>query len=288
MDNELVQLIAREVLSVLRQRGQVASSPAAAGAPSTSPHEQAAEVRPPAGVCTGDYSKFPELAKRLASSSSPAIAASTDAPPPAESAAAAPLTGIVTASQLQAAMDAAPDKVALLSPQARLSPLASDLARRFPQRVRRASSWPQAAASAAPAGDLPWLWWIEGKCPVASAVMQENQARVRAVNGAMTAALREIAAAVKGRQAAGALLFVPSAARAVCLANRCPSLRAVVGTCEQAVEEGIEQLGANVLVIEYPHHGNRSMRALVTRMLGQPPKAPAAVERDLADMQRCG
>jgi hypothetical protein len=286
MDNELVQLIAREVLSVLRQRGQVASA-AGPGAPSTSPHEQAAEVRPPAGVCTGDYSKFPELARRLASSSSSA-AASTDAPSPAPSPSVAPLTGIVTASQLQAAMDAAPDKVALLSPQARLSPLASDLARRLPQRVRRASSWPQTTASAPPAGDLPWLWWIEGKCPVASAVMQENQSRVRAVNGAMTAALREIAAAVKGRQAVGALLFVPSAARAICLANRCPSLRAVVGTCEQAVEEGIEQLGANVLVIEYPHHGNRSMRALVTRMLGQPPKAPAAVERDLADMQRCG
>ena len=37
-----------------------------------------AEIRPPAGVCTGDYSKFPELAGRLHSKADPGASAAVD------------------------------------------------------------------------------------------------------------------------------------------------------------------------------------------------------------------
>ncbi len=108
-----------------------------------------AEIRPPAGVCTGDYSKFPELAGRLHSKADPGASAAVDgvrnpqvtsqqasrqAPAPTVP---APLTGIVTENQLLAAMAAAPNG-AILAADARLTPLAQDLARRYPDRVRRA------------------------------------------------------------------------------------------------------------------------------------------------------
>ena len=72
-----------------------------------------------------------------------------------------------------------------------------------------------------------------------------------------------------------------------CFANRCASLRAVIGTCGEAVEQGIIDLGANVLIIEYPHHGYRSMSSMIDRFLQQDPKSPANVERDLGDLHRC-
>ncbi len=81
---------------------------------------------------------------------------------------------------------------------------------------------------------------------------------------------------------------MPSAAKAVCYANRCPSVRAIVGTCSKAIEQGVDELGANVLVIEYAHHGPASMGALVDLMIKQAPKVPAQVQRDLTDLQRCG
>ena len=84
------------------------------------------------------------------------------------------------------------------------------------------------------------------------------------------------------------MLFVPTAAKAMCYANRCPSIRAVVGTCAKAVEHGIDELGANVLVIEYPHHGPASMAALVDRMLQHQPEVPPQVQRELTELQRCG
>ena len=57
---------------------------------------------------------------------------------------------------------------------------------------------------------------------------------------------------------------------------------------EKAVSREMDSLGANVLIVEYPHHGLRSMSAMVDRMLQQPPRPPASVERDLADLHRCG
>ena len=127
-DQKLIEIIAEQVLEVLRRRqGPGAEGredgPGDRGQQETGGRAPRDEVRPPIGVCTGDYSQFPELQKRRR-----AGAARPAAPP---------LTGIVTAEQLQRAMDTATDGVVHLADDARLTPLANDLAREHPQRVRR-------------------------------------------------------------------------------------------------------------------------------------------------------
>lgn len=261
-EKQLVQLVAAEVIRVMRQRNM------------TSQQGSRAEVHPPIGTCTGDYSKFVELTQpqQVAQVQHDAIA----------------LAGIVTAAQLQEAMDGAADGVAVLAHDARLTPLANDLARQHPEKIRRASA--TSTASQPPA--TGWFYWIDGQCPVATQTVQQRSSILRPLTAsrggaALQQVVRELASAVKARTIAGGILFVPNAARAMCYANRCASLRAVVGTCGEAVEQGVAELGANVLVIEYPHHGPRSMEAMVDRMLQQSPNVPAAVQRDLADLHRC-
>lgn len=297
---ELVQLITRAVIEALGQRStnQAAATAANLSAP--------VNVQPPIGICTGDYSKFPELVGKQftpapvaastttstsSGSASPAASVNITAPSPVS---APVLSGIVTASQLQAAMDSASDGVAVLAPDARLSPLANDLARQRPGKVRRAAH--QAAPATGSSGasqNLPWAWWIDGACPVVQQVTSDRATKLRPLvhnrtPGSLSSVVRELAAAIKGRQVAGGLLFVRSAARAVCLANRCASIRAIVGTSGEAVEQGITELGANVLIIEYPHHGPKSTVAMVDRITQQVPSVPASVERELADLHRCG
>jgi hypothetical protein len=267
---QLVERIAAEVVKLLRARG---------GAPGASTPQ--ANVRPPIGTCTGDYSKFPELAGQTLSQPRPAQSA-----PQAEPAV-VPLTGIITANQLQASMDAAPDGVAVVATDARLTPLANDLARQHPQKIRRASAVAQAAAAAS--NRDTWLSWMDGHCGVAEQLVAQRGGVIQPMRAtSMAQVVRDVASAVRSHRAAGAVLFVPNAAKAMCFANRCPSLRAVVGTCDQAVEQGINEVGANVLVIEYPHHGERSMATMIDRMLGQTPTAPPSVQRELSELHRSG
>ncbi len=287
-DQQLVQLITEKVIEALRRQGLVGGlsgqSPAATSR---------VEVHPPIGTCTGDYSKFPELAGRLgtappvAGGSPPASGANTQAVPAMATVA---LTGVVTATRLQEAMDAAPDGVAVLAPDARLSPLANDLLRQFPERMRRGSVSETAAHGTAQ--QTPWLAWVEGACPVANQVIAERAAAFVGTsashhNSALPQVVRDLSSAVQASRVAGGVLFVPNAARAMCYLNRCASLRAVVGTCGEAVEQGVIEIGANVLVIEYPHHGHRAMAAMIDRVMQSPPAAPASVQRDLAELHRC-
>jgi hypothetical protein len=282
VDRELVQKIAQQVLAAM--------SGSAAAPSRAAPAQPRAEIHPPAGTCTGDYSKFPELAARLAPPAAPQAQPAPAAEPVA-------LTGIITASQLRIAMDAAPDKVATLATDARLTPLAADLARQFPQRVRRVvpMASPGKDAGSAPghaSGGGAWAWWIEGQCSAVEEIVNARRARLRMVGASRSSAsldevVRNVVGAIKGKQVVGGLLFVPSAARAVCMANRCAAIRAVVGTCGEAVEQGIRELGANVLVIEYPHVGPAAVAAMMDRIMAQAPKAPPQVERQLADLGRC-
>jgi hypothetical protein len=291
LDPQTIQMLTQAVLAALRERGVVGGSPSASGP---------VHIHPPIGTCTGDYSKFPELQGKLNSATqadAPAARglagfAPIPQPPPAPPEPLA-LTGIVTASQLQSVMDSAPDGIAVLAHDARLSPLANDLARSKPNKVRRASTAAPGSQNTTSAASLTWAWWIDGKCPVVEKIVAERAGRLRPLTSSKASAqlasvVRELAAAVRARQIAGGILFVPSAARATCLANRCASLRAIVGTCGEAVEQGINELGANVLIVEYPHHGYRSNAGMVDRFIGQPPAPSAAVERDLADLHRCG
>ena len=280
----LVQLVAREVLSTLRSRGMVSGSQQQQ---SVSP----APIRPPVGTCTGDYSKFIELRDTFGADPNGLVAAQRiDNELSGEP---IPLAGIITASQLQQAMETSPGGVAVIAADARLTPLANDLARQDPQKWRRISPGSDGKASSSSSSQpLPWLWWIAGHCPNVDQVTGQRTARMRPSSvgrqpNLMGHVVREIAAALKAGQIAGAVLFVDNAALATCFANRCASIRAVVGTCGEAVEQGVSELGANVLVVEYPHVGPRAMGAMVDRMLQEPPKTPAKVQRELADLHRC-
>ncbi len=345
-DRQLVELITQQVLALLRQGD--ASRTASA---SSDPVPHTAPIHPPIGQCTGDYSKFPELAGKLYGNASPAslavaaaaakavksntsiqpdggdiINTNLRAPSPMASTPGAravgvtpgidaspfeplPLTGIITANQLQEAIKASPDGTVLLAADARLTPLANDFARQKKNKIHRASASGagHAASSSTPShstsvakpahsvgGSSPvnqWLWWIEGGCPIVRDVTQSFGLTLRPIaagptGGALPQVVRELARAVKARQASGGILFVPSASKAVCMANRCQSLRAIVGTCGEAVEQGLREIGANVLIIEYPHHGHRSTIAMLERFTQQLPVIPASVERMLVDMQR--
>jgi len=278
-EQKLVELITQEVINILRQRGS---------APATGQRESRVEVHPPIGTCTGDYSKFPELAGQSMTPASPAASL------PATSGDPAPLTGFVTANQLQEAINASGEGIALLSPDAKLTPLANDFVRQHPEKIKRASSLesrPSGGGGSVAASS--WLWWIDGACPAAQQVVSERSGQLRAMamsrsQSSLGQVVRELASSIKAGSVDGGVLFVHNAARAMCFANRCASIRAVVGTCGEAVEQGVNEMGANVLVLEYPHHGHRAMAGMVDRMLQQPPRIPPAVQRELADLHRCG
>ncbi len=286
---ELIKKITDAVLEVLSRNADSASSPAV--------------VHAPVGVCTGDYSKFPELA-HLRSASAPAAnaapngfvedanaaiqvaaqhqALATVAVPSAPAAVNGPvLHGVITASKL-----AGLEGTIYLAPGARLSPLAMDLIKQRGLQMQTVSAVPQAVPAAS------WIYWMQGHCPSAARAIEQGRGKAVAdvrtsANQQLPAVIRAIAKEFAGGQTRLAVLFVPSAARAVCLANRCENLRAIVGTCRQAVQEGIEFLGANVLVLEYPHHGFKSMDELVRLFLTSSGRVPKDVESQLTELAAC-
>jgi hypothetical protein len=54
----------------------------------------------------------------------------------------------------------------------------------------------------------------------------------------------------------------------------------------EAVEQGIRELGANVLVIEYPYVRPEQIAAMAARMTQHPPNKRPDVERELTDLHR--
>lgn len=303
-EEQLVRDVVAQVLA--RLQGQQQQGAAPASPPST---QRAVAIRPPVGVCTGDYSKFVELQGRSVGAAygesqaarakqqggAPAAAQPKSQPDPIG------LSGIITADQLQAAMDAAADRVAVLAADARLTPLANDLARLHPERIRRANADanPKLKIQNSNFGDaaggdaLPWLWWSEGFCPVVQSAMGDLRTRVRPSaaprsDTGFVQVVRDLDAAVRNKTVQGGLLFVERAAVALCYANRVRSLRAVAGTGVEAVEDAIAQLGANVLIIEYPRTNPEKLQAMVERFVNAPAKAPANVERHLAELHGRG
>ena len=282
---ELIKIITDAVLEVLSRNAGGASSPAA--------------VHAPMGVCTGDYSKFPELA-HLRSDNNPSASAApngfvedaaaarvaTATTPPADTETPAAvvgpvLTGIITASRL-----AGLEGTIYLAAGAKLSPLAMDLVKQRGLQIQTISAVPKAAAATS------WIYWMQGHCPSAARTIEQGRGKAVAdartsANQQLPAVIRAIAEEFAGGRTRLAVLFVPSAVRAVCLANRCENLRAIVGTCRQAVREGVELLGANVLVLEYPHHGFKSMDELVRLFLTSSGKAPKDIESQLTELAAC-
>ena len=192
---------------------------------------------------------------------------------------------------------------------ARLTPMASDWVKRRGVAIVYDGQAAPAAAADAPQGaaaihpsvipNLPtaagaWLWWCDGPCGAAKAAVAQ-QARetnlqplpVTAEAKYLVAAIKHLAGEVKAERAVGGVLLVQSGAAAVVYANRCPSLRAILGTCRDAVQQGIELVGANVLVMETPHltlQQARNVLSLFVRMRREP---SADVKRMLQELTSC-
>ena len=245
----------------------------------------AAPIHPPVGTCTGDYSKFEEL--RTPRAANPGYRAAAPASPAgsplpdSRGSSAEVLRGVITAKHLEGR-----GKSVRLTPCAKLTPLAADYIKANGIHIERAGSADKKAVAHASG---PWIWWCDGREPNVDRVTGQLRAELKPLSGErdLAAVVKKIARRVRDGQAAGGVLFVDTAAQAACFANRCRSLRAVVGTCGGAVEQGIERLGANMLVIEHPYHGWKSMREMIERFIRSGRPSLGDVDRQLKELASC-
>jgi ribose 5-phosphate isomerase RpiB len=139
------------------------------------------------------------------------------------------------------------------------------------------------------------LWWCDGPCGAAKAAVAA-QARetnlqpmpVTAEPKYLVAAVKHLANEVKADRAAGGVLLVQTGAAAVVYANRCPSLRAILATCRDAVVQGVDQLAANVLVIETPYQTLQQTRNLLSQFVRGRRILSEDVKRQLQELSSCG
>ena len=83
-------------------------------------------------------------------------------------------------------------------------------------------------------------------------------------------------------------MLVQSGAAAAVLANRCPSLRAVVGTTLESLEAGISQVAANVLVLEYPNKSFSQLKNLLSRFVRARRDVSDDLRRQIEELASCG
>lgn len=139
-----------------------------------------------------------------------------------------------------------------------------------------------------------WLWWCDGPCGMAKAALSAHRDAnltplLTPSDSAKTLpAVKELVAAVKTNTAAGGLFFVQSAAAATLFLNRCPSLRAVVGTKLQNVDLAIRQLAANVLVIEYPAQTLQQTKNLIGLFVKAKRDLSPETQAALQELASCG
>jgi ribose 5-phosphate isomerase RpiB len=150
------------------------------------------------------------------------------------------------------------------------------------------------AHDAGPCCSTAYLWWCDGPCGPAKAAltMQEKESGLKALDAQpgpsqIIGVIRKLAAEVKAGHAAGGILMVHSGAAAMVYANRCPSLRAVLGTCMDAVEQGVQQVAANVLVIEYPYKTLQQMKNMLGRFVKVRRELGEDVKRQLQELSSC-
>jgi hypothetical protein len=190
---------------------------------------------------------------------------------------------------------------------ARLTPMASDWARSRKVAIvydgqagakstgAATSSAPPALASSAPASVGQILWWCDGPCGAAkaalAAVAREANVQPMAINAEpkfLVGAVKHLAKEIKADRAAAGILLVQSGAAAAVYANRCPSLRAILGTCREAVQQGLDQVGANVLIVETPHHTLQQVRNVLSLFVRMRRTPSDDVKRQLAELASCG
>jgi ribose 5-phosphate isomerase RpiB len=141
----------------------------------------------------------------------------------------------------------------------------------------------------------PFLYWCDGPCGPAKAalVAQERESNLRSIDkpadaGQLIAVIKSLASEIKSNRATGGILMVQNGAAAIVFANRCPSLRAILGTCHEAVEQGIAQVATNVLVIEYPHKTLMQVKNMLGRFTRAPRKLSEETVRQIQELASCG
>jgi ribose 5-phosphate isomerase RpiB len=151
------------------------------------------------------------------------------------------------------------------------------------------------AFAPAPTAPGTFLWWCDGPCGPAKAALiaHEKESGLRALDippdaKRIASVIKALAAEVKAARAAGSVLMVQNGAVALVFANRCPSLRAVLGTSLEAVEQGVQQVAANVLVIEYSRQTLQQMKNLLGRFVRGRRELGEDVRRQLEDLASCG
>jgi hypothetical protein len=105
----------------------------------------------------------------------------------------------------------------------------------------------------------------------------------------IVAVAKELASEIKSGRASAGVVVVQNAAAAIIYLNRCPALRAVVGTCLEAVEQGLQQVAANVLVIEHPHKTLPQVKNMLGRFVRAGRRELSEeVRRHLQELATCG
>jgi hypothetical protein len=211
---------------------------------------------------------------------------------------------IVTARQLQDLQGIGQSNDQIVLPYgARLTPLALDWARSKRLKIgygpREMADSKKAAKTetmptASPCGANTLLWWCDGPCGAAKAALSA-QARESSLtpidlpseSTQLTGAIKRLAFGVKGGHAGGGVLLVKSAADAIVFANRCPSLRAIVGTCLESVDQGIVAVAANVLVLEYPYKSLSQIRNMLSRFARGTRNPSEDTQRRLQELIAC-
>jgi ribose 5-phosphate isomerase RpiB len=187
---------------------------------------------------------------------------------------------------------------------ARLTPLAQDWARARKLEIHYSDGEARETASGAGAASLAFsgksgsgtfLWWCDGPCgPAKAAIAQQaKQSNLLSIEigsdlSQLASVVKHVAAEVKAQRAAGAVLLVACGAGAMVYANRCPSLRAVLGTCLDSVDQALRRVAANVLVVEHAHKTLSETRNMLARFVSASRELSPDVRRQLEELASCG
>jgi len=184
--------------------------------------------------------------------------------------------------------------------RARLTPLAQDWLRQKKVAVGYADVQTKAPSPADRAAEplassRPFVWWCDGPCgPAKAALMaQSKESSLNELDFAQDAnhlvpAIKKIADEIKSDRIAGAILLVNTGAESLVYANRCPSIRAVLGTCIDAVDQGVTQVAANVLVVEHPYKTLSQVKNLLGRFVRGKRQLGDDVRARLKELATCG
>lgn len=161
-------------------------------------------------------------------------------------------------------------------------------------RVSHSSSRPSPPPSPGVPGEGVILWWCDGPCGPAKAALaaQSRETSLSPIElpsepTQLVPAIKHLASQVKSARAGGGVLLVKSAAEAIVFTNRCPSLRAIVGTCLESVDQAMTTIAPNVLILEYPYKSLPQIRNLLSRFARGSRIPSEEIQRRLGELASC-